>query len=117
MGFLDPDGMTSEWFQRESKLYELEQKVDEELIKFKEDAIKRCHIVSANFPKEIAATIAFGYREGFSEAVDIVNYLFLNEKHIAALTDNHDEMKKIVKKEDEEEQDWFDSYIQEQYYA
>lgn len=83
----------------------IQEKVDNEMVEYKADAVKRLYILTkSDLSEELAATIAFGYQEGLPEARNIVLRLDLCDKHIAALNDDsrymtdilHDEMNQTV---------------------
>jgi hypothetical protein len=74
--------------------------IETEMDRYKQDAVKRfCIMVHPNFAEEIAATIAFGHANDLPEASKIVHHLFLDEKHIAALNNDKDQMEEIINKE------------------
>lgn len=84
-------------FMLEEPFDEWRYYIAEEMDRYRIDAIKRFHImVQPNYAEEIAVTIAFGFAEELPEALKIVDQLFLNEKHIAALREDENEMEKIL---------------------
>ena len=114
MAFPDPIDWAHDWAREQSNFCDYEDKIEDEMENCKKDAIKRFHLIAPNFSEAIAATIAFGHREGLTEATSIVEYLFLNEKHIAALNDDKEEMENILYKESEEDSA-FEQYMNRQY--
>lgn len=114
MAFSDPIDWAHEWSVEQANMLEIEFRVEEEIENFKKDAIKRFHLIAPNFAEAIASTVAFGFNEGLTEAVKIVEYLFLNEKHIAALNGDSKKMNDILYKEGQEDKD-FEHYISSQY--
>lgn len=113
MAFLDPIDWASEWAHDQAALYEIAEAMEE----YKNDAIKRFKLIAPNFSEAVAATVAFGVNEGLTEAIKIVDYLFLNEKHIAALNEDSEKMDELLYKEKENEKafDDFDDYMSRQY--
>ena len=111
MAFPDPINWAHEWANEQSESY---YQVQDEMENYKKDAIKRFNLIAPNFSEAIAATIAFGHREGLTEATNIVEYLFLNEKHIAALNDDSEKMDDLLYKEREEDLA-FEKYMARQY--
>lgn len=106
MAFASPDDMCDDWYYQNSRQCRYEEKAENEMEEFKEDAIKRFHLISPNFAEAIAVTTAWAYENGIEDARKIVNYLFLNEKHIVALNNDVDGMISILHKEkDQRDQD------------
>ncbi len=111
MAFADPIDWAHQWAVEQSNGY---YEVQTEMENYKKDAIKRFQIIAPNFSEAVAATIAFGHREGLTEATNIVEYLFLNEKHIAALNDDSEAMDDLLYKEKDEDES-FERYMSRQY--
>ncbi len=105
MEFLDIDSWISNQFD-DDKIMEKKEYIQSEIEKYKIDAIKRFYIISnPNFAEALASTIAYGYDNDLPEAQEIVNHLFLSDKHIAALNDDTKMMEEILfcELEDQEE--------------
>ena len=97
MTTLDSEMWVCRHFDDEAKLIEKEQHIQREMEKYKADAVKRFHIISnPNFAEALASTIAYGYDNDLPEAREIVNHLFLSDKHIAALNDDSKMMEQIL---------------------
>ena len=90
----------------------LEDFVESQMIKYKHEAIKLFFSFTHTlvYAEQTAVTIAFGYREQLPEAVEIVEGLGLEEKHILALLGKEDLFRKIIEKES-------DAAFQEHLYA
>lgn len=101
---LDTETWVCRHFDDEAKTMEKHDYIQREMEKYKSDAIKRFHIISnPNFAEALASTIAYGFDNDLPEAVEIVNHLFLSDKHIAALNNNFTMMQEIIFCELEEE--------------
>lgn len=92
----------------EAKKAALADFIENEMIRYKDEAEDKFRIISnRKHAENIAATIAFGYREELPEAINIIEALDLDEKHIAALLWDRPKMRKIIEKEKQEElEDW-----------
>lgn len=75
----------------------IQEKVDNDMVAYKADAVKRLYtLTKSDLSEALAATIAFGYQEGLPEARNIVLELDLCDKHIAALSDDFSYMTDIL---------------------
>ncbi|SRR5258705_9933650 len=109
MAFSNPDQMVEEYYYQER--YDFMSYVNKEMDKFKKDAVKRFYILAhPNYAEEIASTIAYGYSNDLPEAMKIVDQLFLNEKHVAALNNDSELMRDLLYKERLEEQEYGSFY-------
>lgn len=103
MSHPDMETWVSNHFDYEAKMMEKQNYIQSEMEKYKADAVKRFHIISnPNFAEALASTIAYGYDNDLPEAVEIVNHLFLCDKHIAALNDDFKMMEEIIFCEEED---------------
>jgi hypothetical protein len=108
---IDPELWVSNHFDHEAKMMAKEDYIQSEMEKYKTDAVKRFHIISnPNFAEALASTIAYGYDNNLPEAVEIVNHLFLSDKHIAALNDDSKMMEQILFCELEEQEEYDQDY-------
>jgi hypothetical protein len=97
MGFGNPEYDAYQYLLEESKRYSAQKLIEDEMSKYKIEAIKRFYIIThPSYAEQIATSIAFGYNNEIPEATRIVNKLDLNDKHIAALLDDVDMMNTIV---------------------
>jgi len=81
-----------EYNQREQVLDTIEQ--------YKTDALQKIsEIVDVFYVDTIAVTIASGYENELEQAIEIVNRLSLNDKHIAALLNDIYQMRMILREE------------------
>jgi len=109
MGFSNPNQMVNDYYYQER--YQYVNYIEKEMDKFKTDAVKRFYTLAhPSYAEEIASTIAFGYSNDLPEAMKIVDQLFLNEKHIAALTDDSELMRDLLYKERLEEEEYGSFY-------
>lgn len=107
MGTVEAD--LDRYLVEESKREALASFIENEMIRYKQEAIRRFFTITKPiFAEDIAVTIAFGYREMLPEAKAMIKELDLEEKHIAALMDDSEALEKIIEKE---EQDTFEEYL------
>lgn len=79
--------------------------VETQMGKYKDEAVKMfCVISKPMYAEMIATTIAFGFREDLTEAIAIVEDVRLDDKHIAALTNDLKWMEKLL--EEDKTPDW-----------
>ncbi len=108
MGFSDPEQSAYAYLIEESKRYAAQQFIEDEMSRYKIEAVKRFYILShPNYAEQVAVTTAFGYNNQLPEAEKIINKLCLEDKHIAALLEDKDMMNEII----------FQEKIQEKMYA
>jgi len=100
MGFDPVEIDVNRYLAKEAAEASFCQFVESEMEKYKDEAIKRCYILTKpDFAEYVAATIAFGYRDGLKEAEKIVDELHLEEKHIAALNDDEGRMRELIEQD------------------
>lgn len=98
----------NEYFADECKRAALADFVESEIVRCKDEAIRRFSVVThPQFAEQIAVTTAFGYKECLPEATKIIDYLLLEEKHIASILEDSEWMEEIVEKEKASDlEDW-----------
>jgi len=97
----------SEMYREEMRSYRMEYTKNERVLdsmeQYKSDALQRiAKIVDVFYSEAIAVTIASGYENELEQAIEIVNRLSLNDKHIAAILNDSEMMERILKEEAEE---------------
>jgi hypothetical protein len=105
--FPTPDQMFHDYIaeERAEKMNYLESRMEE----YKKDALFRIgKIVDMFYVEAIARTIASGYENEDEAAIEIVNRLSLNDKHIASILDDADMMEDILNDEAIEEEPFND---------
>jgi hypothetical protein len=91
-----------EMYLEETRSFRMERQdyIDEAIEQYKTDAICRIsQIVDMFYVEAIALTIASGYENEDESAIEIVNRLSLNDKHIAAILGDSDQMELILNDE------------------
>lgn len=83
--------------------------MEDQMKQYKDDALSRIgKIVDMFYVEAIALTIASGYENEDESAIEIVNRLSLNDKHIAALLDDEMMMEDILNDEAIQEHEYND---------
>jgi hypothetical protein len=109
MGFSSPEVMVEEYFFTEAKKYAEQQFLENEMTRYKTEAVKRLYIlVDPIYAEQIATTIAYGFDNQLQEAEIIVNKLDLSSKHIASLLED-EEMKSRLIFQDKVEEGMYDN--------
>jgi len=86
MAFADPEMMVNEYLEEERRRISLDEYIEEELERYKQQAIKLLYMLSnSGFAETIGASIAFGFVNQLPESIKIAKECDLNDKHIAAL--------------------------------
>ena len=93
-----------EMFRKETRSFRMEcderEHVLDMIAHYKTDALQRISKITDVFYSDaIAVTIASGYENELEQAIEIVNRLSLNDKHIAALLDDIYQMRMILREE------------------
>lgn len=97
MGFLSPNEMAEEYFWSERKKFSESMFLENEMDRYKTEAVKRLYnLTNSNFAEQIAVTIAYAYDNDLKEAEEIVNKLDLCNKHIASLLEDQEKMTEII---------------------
>jgi len=97
MGFLEPHVWAEQYLMEESHRYAKQQLFEDEMSRYKTEAVKRFYIVANPiYAEQVAVTTAFGYENNIQEAEKIVIKLGLENKHIAALLDDKEMMEKLI---------------------
>lgn len=99
MAFADPEMMVHEYLEEQGRIASFTQYLEDEMDKYKDQAVKRLYMLPKEYAKAIASTIAFGYDNQLEEACKIVEEFKLNEKHIYALLDDHRRMFEVLSEE------------------
>lgn len=89
--FPSPDNMVHEYMDRIAQKVREQEMIEDLIAEYKADALFRIGKICDMFYVEaIALTIASGYENEDESAIEIVNRLSLNDKHIAGiLGDSH----------------------------
>lgn len=90
-----------EMYLEQTRSYRMEYTKNEAVLdaldQYKMDAIQRISkIVDVFYVDAIAVTIASGYEQEVEQAIEIVNRLSLNDKHIAAILNDAKQMEEIL---------------------
>jgi hypothetical protein len=108
--FATPQEMALEYLRECEYRSARDEYIENAMQEYKTEAVKRLYkIVDPFYAEAMAATLAYGYSDGIQEAVEIVNRMALNDKHIAALMDDDKKMMKIIM-EELQEQRYYDQY-------
>lgn len=95
--FLDPNQMASAYYDKLRESQERDDYIESQMTEHKAYAIKRIYKYCDPFVAEaIAATIACAYMNELPQAVDIVEKMRLNDKHMAALNDDKERMCALI---------------------
>lgn len=101
--FQCPEMMVSDYMDRISQQVRKQEMIEETLEEYKKDAFQRISkIVDLFYVEAIALTIASGYENEDESAIDIVNRLSLNDKHIAGILNDSHMMHRILTDEAQE---------------
>lgn len=105
--FADPKTMFVEQMRSYRMEYSKNDRVIDAIEQYKTDAIQRLSkIVDVFYVDTIAVTIASGYEQEVEQAIEIVNRLSLNDKHIAALLNDSKQMEMILSEEAQENENY-----------
>jgi CBS-domain-containing membrane protein len=105
MALLDNSYLAEQYLFDEAKKYAEQIYLENEMTRYKAEAVKRLYIMAnPKYAEQIAVTIAYAYDNDLPEAEAIVNKLNLEDKHIAALLDDEEKMEKIILQEKIEDQ-------------
>jgi len=89
--------MAQEYLYDEAKRYAEYQFLENEMTRYKTEAVKRFYIlVDPIYAESFATTIAFGYDNQLKEAEAIVDKLDLCRKHIASLLEDQEMMSELI---------------------
>lgn len=98
--FASPQEMISDYMRGYRVEYTKNERVLDAIEQYKADALQRISkIVDVFYVDTIAVTIASGYEQEVEQAIEIVNRLSLNDKHIAALLNDLKMMEEILTEE------------------
>ena len=89
----------NEMYLEEIRSYRMErlEYINDLMDQYKSDALSRiAKVVDVFYVDAIALTIASGYENEDDSAIEIVNRLSLNDKHIAALLGDEKQMEEIM---------------------
>lgn len=112
--FPSPDNMVHEYMDRIGNLVRKQEMIEDTMHEYRADALFRIGKICDMFYVEaIALTIASGYENEDESAIEIVNRLSLNDKHIAGILNDSHMMEQILN--DEGKQHEQDQYENETY--
>jgi len=115
--FQCPEMMVNDYMDRIGKQVREQEMIEDTLAEYKSDALFRIGKICDMFYVEaIALTIASGYENEDESAIEIVNRLSLNDKHIAGILNDHHMMDQILRDEGKQhEQDQYENetYVEE----
>lgn len=110
--FPDPYEMFNDYFEKLRESQQRDDYIDTQIDEHKGYAIKKIYKYCDPFIAEaIAATIACAYMNELPQAIDIVDKMRLNDKHMAALNNDKERMWDLIK------QDFNDSNEMERCYG
>lgn len=110
--FPSPEMMVSEYMDQLGQEFRKRELIENMLEQYKEDALSRIgKICDIFYVDAIALTIASGYENETDSAIEIVNRLSLNDKHIAGLLNDPDMMEHILldeaKQHEQDQQEFY----------
>lgn len=103
--FADPHEMVNRYYDDLRRKQEKDEYLEDLMNEHKKEAVKILYrYVDPFIAEAIAGTIAYAYENEVKHAIDIVNKLPLNDKHMAALNNDPDRIWEIILKEVREEE-------------
>lgn len=113
--FQCPEMMVSDYMDRIRIQVRRQDMIEDTLAEYKADALFRIGKICDMFYVEaIALTIASGYENEDESAIEIVNRLSLNDKHIAGILNDSQMMEQILNDEaKQDQQDQNETYGEE----